>query len=246
MDPALARIPFDIVKRRIRRFCNVNNIVGQCTTHAAQNCTWDDNVVNDFSAYVRQEIKNQWYSPDCIVNLDKTNVDFDMVSSCTLADKGQHTISLKNNGSSQQCTVILAAAGEKLPAMVIFQGKKHRSRIMKGFGDSTLGYPQDLVYTIQEKAWNDTETMYEWIEKVWRPFFVERNRPMDMFWDEFSVHMKREIVHQIQNSGKQVDVIPGGYTGEMQILDKGINKPFKEKVQAAHIEWLLVNNSKPK
>ena len=32
----------------------------------------------------------------------------------------------------------------------------------------------------------------------------------------------------------------------MQILDKGINKPFKEKVQAAHMEWLLVNNSKPK
>lgn len=44
----------------------------------------------------------------------------------------------------------------------------------------------------------------------------------------------------------QVDVIPYGYTGKMQILDKGINKPFKEKVQVAHIEQLLVNNGNPK
>lgn len=60
------------------------------------------------------------------------------------------------------------------------------------------------------------------------------------------MHMKKEIVHQMQNFGTQVDVIPGGYTGKMQILDKGINKPFKEKVQAAHIEWVLVNDGKPK
>jgi len=115
------------------------------------------------------------------------------------------------------------AAGEKLPAMMIFQGKKQQhGRIMKEFEDSTLGYPQDLVYTVQEKAWNDTETMCEWIKKVWRPFGMKRNRPIYMIWDEFSAHMKREIVHQMQNSRAQVMVIPGGYTGKMQILDKRI------------------------
>jgi len=75
---------------------------------------------------------------------------------------------------------------------------------------------------------------------------VEQNKPTYMIWDEFSVHMKKQIVHHMQNLGTQVDVIPGGYTGKIQILDKGINKPFKEKVQAADIEWLLVNNGKPK
>ena len=28
----------------------------------------------------------------------------------------------------------------------------------------TLGYPQDVVYTVQEKAWNDIEMMNELIE----------------------------------------------------------------------------------
>ena len=103
----------------------------------------------------------------------------------------------------------VTAVKEKLPAMVIFQGKY-----------ITAGYPQDIVYTIQEKAWNDTEMMTEWIKKVWHPFCVKRNKLTYMIWDKFSVHMKKHIVHQMQNFGTKVDLIHGGYTGKIQILDK--------------------------
>ena len=106
----------------------------------------------------------------------------------------------------------------------------------------------DMVYAIQEKAWDNTETMPEWIEKVWHPFSMGKHRPTytniyDLGW-VFYTHEKE--YHPSENSGMQVDVIPYGYTGKMQILDKGINKPFKEKVQVAHIEQLLVNNGNPK
>jgi len=33
-------------------------------------------------------------------------------------------------------------------------------------------------------------------------------------------------VQAIQGFGTEVDYIAGGYTGTLQILDKGVNKPF--------------------
>jgi len=93
--------------------------------------------------------------------MDETKVDFDMVSSYTLNDRGARSISVKRIGSSQWCTVMLAvtASGYKLPALCIFKGVPNsnpgRSRITAQFSNPALNYPHDMVYVVQEKAWND-------------------------------------------------------------------------------------------
>jgi len=38
-----------------------------------------------------------------------------------------------------------------------------------------------------------------------------------------------------------VDLIPGGYTGAVQVLDKGVNKPFKQFVKQEYELWMLAN-----
>ena len=48
--------------------------------------------------------------------------------------------------------------------------------------------------------------------------------------DEFSMHLSGEVITKIQQQGTQADIIPGGYTGALQVLDKGVNKPFKDKL----------------
>ena len=39
----------------------------------------------------------------------------------------------------------------------------------------------------------------------------------------------------------EVDFIPGGYTGALQVLDKGVNKPFKQFVQHEYELWMVAN-----
>ena len=69
-----------------------------------------------------------------------------------------------------------------------------------------------------------------------------------MIYDELSAHLSHEVITKIQQQGTQVDIIPGGYTGALQALDKGVNKPFKDKLRAQHLTWMIGNetNAKPK
>jgi len=103
------------------------------------------------------------------------------------------------------------------------------------------------VYTVQAKAWNDNDTMMQWIHLVWRPFCIEKGLPTYLIWDEFSVHLMRQTVQAVQESQTQVEFVPGGYTGAVQILDKGVNKPFKDYIKREQIQFMVDNpNMKPK
>jgi hypothetical protein len=50
------------------------------------------------------------------VNIDETNIFFDMEIGLTLVNKGEKTVSLKTTGSSLRCSVLLEVTlnGEKL------------------------------------------------------------------------------------------------------------------------------------
>jgi hypothetical protein len=41
-----------------------------------------------------------------------------------------------------------------------------------------------------------------------------------------------------ERAGVEVDFIPAGYTSCLQVLDKGVNKPFKQFIQQQSIKWL--------
>jgi hypothetical protein len=59
-----------------------------------------------------------------VVNIDKTNVYFDMTGSVTLADKGSRTVSVKSSGMSACCLVLFDVTmdGNKLLPFDIFRG----------------------------------------------------------------------------------------------------------------------------
>ena len=59
--------------------------------------------------------------------------------------------------------------------------------------------------------------------------------------DEFSVHRMSDSVWAIQGFGMEVDFIPGGYTGALQVLDKGVNKLFNQFVQQEYELWMVAN-----
>jgi len=81
----------------------------------------------------------------------------------------------------------------------------------------------------------------EWVICVWAPYAGIFDDGTYLLMDEFSVHMKSECAIAIQSQGTEVDFIAGGYTGALQTLDKGVNKPIKQHVQDAALTWAIAN-----
>ena len=50
-----------------------------------------------------------------------------------------------------------------------------------------------------------------------------------------------------QQHGMEIKIIPGAYTGALQVLDKGINRPFKGRYKTQQLCWQIHNiqNAKP-
>ena len=57
--------------------------------------------------------------------------------------------------------------------------------------------------------------------------------------DSYTVHQKVEVVGALNDVWTDVDFIPAGCTGLVQPCDVGINKPFKNHIQAKWTEWLI-------
>ena len=162
-----------------------------------------------------------------------------MVGKVTLADKGLRTVSVKSSGSSSRCTILLGVTmdGSKLPPFIIFKGKQG-GRISREFAQ----YPSSCVYTVQEKAWMDKRVFIEWVEKVWKPY-CDNKANTYLLMDEFSVHLMTDCVRPIQDCGTEVDYIIGGYMSKLQVMDVGINKPFKDYIKDCFKQFMVGNEN---
>jgi hypothetical protein len=170
-----------------------------------------------------------------------------------LANQGDKTIGCAVTGSANRCTVLLVCtmSGEKLPPYIIFKGKDTRgSRVWKEFSSEAKraehGYPEDSLYAVQDKAWMDKKCFLDLNARVWTPFTHRPAASGQVYYiimDEFEVHLMGTCLNSIQNTGTEVDFVIGGYTGCVQILDKGANHPFKSYAGEEFENWMLTNIS---
>ena len=109
--------------------------------------------------------------PENISNFGKTNVNFCMSKTDTLADKGSRTVSIQKARSTQRATAMLGVtmSGEKIKLFVIFKAMRN-GRISREFSMEKFGYPTNMHYAVQKNAWMDEEAMLEWVAEVWKPF----------------------------------------------------------------------------
>ena len=98
-------------------------------------------------------------------------------------------------------------------------------------------YEKNIYFSVQENAWCDQETFEEWIDFVWMPF-VETKRPLPtlLILDQYKVHQQDKILEKLANLGTLVIHLPPGETSKLQVLDVGINKPFKDLKNKSHEE----------
>jgi DDE superfamily endonuclease len=126
------------------------------------------------------------------------------------------------------CTAWVTLNGEKLSPLIVFKGEPN-GRIAKTFN----GMPASMN-VCQEKAWVDQRVFKHWIADVWKPLTVERTDKTYLLMDEFSVHLMTTCCSAIKECGLEVDYNLGGYTSKPQVMDVGVNKPFKGYVREAY------------
>jgi hypothetical protein len=64
-----------------------------------------------------------------------------------------------------------------------------------------------------------------------------------MIMNKFKVNLMGTCLNAIQNTGTEVDFVSGGYTGCVQILDKGANRPFKLYVLEEFENWMFLRGT---
>jgi DDE superfamily endonuclease len=110
------------------------------------------------------------------------------------------------------------------------------------------GYTEECLYACNEKAWFNETIMLQWIEKVWKPTVQAKNgRLTYLLLDECPVHMTANVIRAFNELITELELIPGGYTAKLQVLDVGINKSFKSNCRRQFERWLEVHadGSKP-
>ena len=110
--------------------------------------------------------------------------------------------------------------------LVAFKGMPD-GRIARDFG----GMPASMRYVCQDKAWVDHRVFKYWIDQVWAPFALEKGDNTYLLMDEFSAHLMASCSNQIKGCGTTIEYILGGYTSKLQMMDVGVNKPFKGYVR---------------
>jgi hypothetical protein len=217
--------------------------IRRATHNANVNLTAEQKQRNedDFVESVKNTAKLHDIKPGFILNMDQTGVHFDMVSTTTVAQKGQKSIAVKATNNPNCCTVFLTVAvnGEKITPLVVFKGQPDKT-ISKGFTKEGIGYDQRVICEIQENAYCDTRVMLVFIEKCIKPFTA--NLANDdlalLMMDNFSVHQVAEVRKAV-SVAKCVQVqLPPNMTSTLQMLDVGINAPFKYHLKQFYRQYM--------
>jgi hypothetical protein len=63
--------------------------------------------------------------------------------------------------------------------------------------------------------------------------------------DEFKGHMTAEVRDAIKLCGTHLELIPGGYTSKLQVMDVGFNKPFKDQFRHHYDHFSRTEDTAP-
>jgi hypothetical protein len=247
IDPDCAVLCDNALRMRIWRLFRKWNVSYRRATHKAQGTRHCVNVIRDFQKYVANKTIMMGCKSENVYNADQTNVYFSLESVYTYAETGSRTVSVKACDSNQRCTVMLCAnkAGEKVIPYIVFKGKNTKFGLVKKEIHRRIGYPKDVELAVQDNAWFDEVVMLDWIDRVWkREVAVDPNEIYYLLLDSFTTHMTGPVRRAFEECNTEVDFIPPGYTSKLQMLDVGVNRPFKIGMRMQFDDWVC--NSKAK
>lgn len=161
-----------------------------------------------------------------------------MTSNTTVSVKGARDVNLLTTGNEKlRFTVMLSclADGTKLRPYIVFKRKTMPKEAL----------PKGVVVRVNEKGFMTDDMVVEWYRLVWllRPgASLKKDIPNMLVLDSFRGHLTAKVKAVLQKEHTDMLVIPGGLTGQLQPLDVGVNKPFKDLLRREYNEWISSEN----
>lgn len=125
----------------------------------------------------------------------------------------------------------MAADGTKLPGFFIFVGMPGKTIAKRELPQLNRLEREHAVFAVQKNAWCDEQLMLQWVDMIWDPFTKQKNRRCILLLDAAYAHHTQAVKEKFASMGTILISLPPGETSKVQVLDVGINRPFKEKVR---------------
>jgi hypothetical protein len=238
------------VSNWVRRVMKANNLSVRTVTRQSQTIVEDAaEQTADMVALVWSLMQQHGITIDCVANMDETSVPFEIQPKKTIAPRGSKTVTVvKAKNGTNKATACLGVTldGKKLKPYVVFQGSPTGRLVRKVNVPGEDGAcDHRCVYSFQTNGWMDRDHMLDWIKKIWRPFVQEKrslhNQPFFILMlDCFTAHLCADVVSTLSSKFSTFVVeVPKSTTSVSQIMDVGINKPFKNSLELNQMAWRL-------
>lgn len=222
------------------RFMKREGLVLRMRTKLAQKLPAElEEKVMAFHRYTINLRKQNQYGLNSIGNMDETPLTFDIPSNQTVDFRGAKTVGVKTTGHEKlhfTCVLAITADGGKLPPFLVF---KRKTIPLK------MKFVPGVIVRCNPKGWMDDALTQEWLRTVWhRRSGAALGKSSMLVWDSFRAHLtpsNKKLAAEIKTN---LNVIPGGLTGQLQPLDVSINKPFKDRMRQKWIEWMMADKKK--
>jgi len=178
-----------------------------------------------------------------IWNADQTPVNFEMLPSKTVNEKGARTVWVRcASKEKERVSVMLLANSDgvkKKPCVVMKQVAPTTAEALtqnkdqrNGFGPlvwkrMNAGVPSDVQVFANTKAWFTSEIIVKWLNFN----FAFNTAPILLLLDEFTGHRTGEVEATAKKLNITIMMIPPGLTSKAQPADVSWNKPFKVKMR---------------
>lgn len=228
----LAPNDFKFSKGWLDKFLQRRGIVQRRTTSVCQRPPEDyEEKLISFVLFVSRKIQSCGFSSNKIFACDETAVWLDPPRRTTLAPRGSRDVPVKSLGHTKlKITVMLTAKanGNKCLPYVLLNRKRPVPEITKK-------YQGKLVINWAGKTWMNDQTTKDYLQKILGNQLFGRRF---LLWDSFRCHISKDTKTVLKALKVDTAIIPGGCTKYIQPADVSWNKPFKEKVQDMHDDWL--------
>ena len=174
----------------------------------------------DYQRFILRLRKRHIYGDGLIANADQTPLTFDIPFTQTMAHKGEKSITLKSTGNEKtRFTVMLGAYGDgtKIPPDIIFKQKTLPKNVT---------WPAGVIVRQQDKGWMDERLTKDWLRQVWCRGPTQQRRMLVL--DAFRCHRMPCIKAILDDNATDLVIIPGGMTGQLQVMDVSCNRSFKQ------------------
>jgi hypothetical protein len=175
--------------------------------------------------------------PECIWNIDETSLFLDPRKTKVIAPKGEKATRTQATSGREATTVMagISAAGDRLPPLLIFKGKKLQSTWRP------VNPYKDMQFACSETGWMVTDIFNDWFN-----FFCTyvTQRPLLLVYDGHSTHINSTVIRKAISEDIRIIKLPPHTTDRLQPLDVVCFKPLKTRWDKEIATWMKDNSAR--